>query len=216
MTTFTETLGMRAGEFLVSEANGHRSREHILIPENQTLVAGQVLGKITTGAATAGAVVGTGNGTMGAITLGKNAKPGVYTLRITEAAANAGAFEVTDPDGDVVGTGNVGSAFTSSHLSFTLADGSTDFAAGATIPITVAAGLGTYVPLAPSATNGSQIAAAILWEKRTTGAGETKRAVGIVRDAEFNADLITWPEGISGGDKTTALAQLAAAGLTPR
>ena len=35
--------------FLVSEASGHRSRESIVIAENQTLKAGAVLGQVTTG-----------------------------------------------------------------------------------------------------------------------------------------------------------------------
>jgi hypothetical protein len=47
MTTKTE--GTHAGGFLVSEANGLRSREQIVIASGQNLVAGAVLGKITSG-----------------------------------------------------------------------------------------------------------------------------------------------------------------------
>lgn len=48
MTTLTE--GQHAGGFIVSEANGLRSREQITLLANEgALVAGQVLGKITSG-----------------------------------------------------------------------------------------------------------------------------------------------------------------------
>lgn len=89
-----------------------------------------------TGAATAGAD-NTGNGTMGAITVTAGAKAGVYTLEITGAASNAGAFRVTDPDGVFVNDGDVAAAFSSGGLAFTLADGATDFVVGDTFAIAV-------------------------------------------------------------------------------
>ena len=45
MTELTE--GRHAGEFIVSEANGSRSREHVTVVLGQTLNAGDVVGKIT-------------------------------------------------------------------------------------------------------------------------------------------------------------------------
>lgn len=94
----------------------------------------------TTQAGTAAAVAGsanTGNGAMGAITVSAGAKQGVYTLEITAAASNAGAFRVTDPDGVFVDDGDVAAAFSAGGLAFTLADGSTDFVVGDTFAITV-------------------------------------------------------------------------------
>lgn len=41
MTALTETL--HAGGFIVSEANGYRSRDEVTIDESQTLVTGQVV-----------------------------------------------------------------------------------------------------------------------------------------------------------------------------
>lgn len=79
----------------------------------------------------------TGNGAMGAITVSAGAKIGRYTLTIIEPATNAGAFMVTDPDGLVVGHGNVAAAFSAGGLAFTLADGGTDFAAGDQFSLTV-------------------------------------------------------------------------------
>lgn len=91
-------------------------------------------------AATGAAVAGSGNtggGTMGAITVSAGAKQGVYTLEITGAAANAGSFRVTDPDGLFVDDGDVAAAFSAGGLAFTLADGATDFVVGDTFAITV-------------------------------------------------------------------------------
>lgn len=45
MTTLNEAR--HAGEFLVSEANGHRSRETVTIANGEDLVAGAVLGQVT-------------------------------------------------------------------------------------------------------------------------------------------------------------------------
>lgn len=47
MTALTE--GRHAGEFILSEAAGQRSRENVTIVSGQDLKAGAVLGKITTG-----------------------------------------------------------------------------------------------------------------------------------------------------------------------
>ena len=45
MTILTE--GVHAGEFLLAEANGHISRETVVVQSGENLVAGTVLGKIT-------------------------------------------------------------------------------------------------------------------------------------------------------------------------
>ena len=56
MAALTETF--HAGGFLVSEANGSRSREQITVLSGQDLLAGTVLGKTITGTAVAAAVAG--------------------------------------------------------------------------------------------------------------------------------------------------------------
>lgn len=131
----------------------------------KTYGVGTVLGKYV--ASPAGAAVAggsnTGNGTMGAITVtsNKNLQLGVYTLRIVEAAANAGNFIVTDPAGDVVGFGTVAVAFSQGGLAFTLADGSTDFVVGDTFAITVS-GTVKYKIAVQTAVDGSEFAAALV------------------------------------------------------
>ena len=46
-----QTLAKRTAEFLVSEANGYRSRDDVTVATTPALLAGQVLGRITVGAA---------------------------------------------------------------------------------------------------------------------------------------------------------------------
>ena len=81
----------------------------------------------------------TGNGAMGSITVSAGAKIGTYKLLITEPASNVGNFIVEDPDGVIIGQGDVAAAFSAGGLAFTLADGSTDFAAGDGFNIAVTA-----------------------------------------------------------------------------
>jgi hypothetical protein len=98
-----------------------------------------------TGTVTPG--VNTGNGVFGAVTVATSAQVGTYTLKITSAATNAGAFEVIDTKGEVAGIGNVGAPYSTGGLSFTLADGSSDFVAGDSFTILVA-GTEKYVWIA--------------------------------------------------------------------
>lgn len=79
-----------------------------------------------------------GNGTLASLTsAGGAVQAGVYTARCYIAATNGGTFIVSDPDGVPVGVAVVGSAFTSTQIGFTIADGSADFAVGDGFDITV-------------------------------------------------------------------------------
>lgn len=116
-------------------------REVVTVNESaqKTYKLGTVLAKVLAGGAATATAGGsnTGNGTMGTVTVGATAQVGTYTLKIFKAAANAGDFTVTDPQGEVVGIGTVAVAFSNGGLSFTLADGSNDFAVGDTFTIAV-------------------------------------------------------------------------------
>ena len=155
------------GDWLKFEYENQFSRDVITVlagsGAERALLSGMVLGRITKGAATGAAVAGnTGNGTITAApTVGQAAKPGVYQLVCIEPATNAGKFTVEDPDGILIGVATVGVQF-STHLTFTIADGSTDFVSGDAFTITVAAGSGKVKQIDFAATDGSDVASACL------------------------------------------------------
>lgn len=192
MTTLHESN--HTGEFLLSEANGNRSRDTAVI--NATagkLVSGTILAVLT--AANAGTVTAvpgnTGNGTFGSVTVDSEAITGTYSVVITEAAAGAGVFTVTDPTGSVVGSGEVAVAFAAGGLSFTIAAGATDFAEGDGWTIAVKAGLGELVPYDDDGTDdGRRTATAILYTAVDATESDAAAAV-IVRDAEVAAARLT-------------------------
>ena len=99
---------------------------------------GVVLGGTYTATGVGAARAGnTGNGTITANpTISSPAKEGVYTITMLEPATNAGEFSVEDPDGVSIGNGTVAVAYAANGLSFTIADGATDFAAGDQFTIT--------------------------------------------------------------------------------
>jgi Bacteriophage lambda head decoration protein D len=208
-----------AGEFVLSEAAGNRSRDSITIVSGAGIVrAGTVVGKIAVGTATPAAVAGnTGNGTPATVTVGAGAKVGVYRAVCIEPATDFGTFTVEDPDGITVGVATVGSEFVGGGLTFTIADGSTDFVSGDAFTITVAAGSGTYTP-APAATvaDGSNAALAVtLYEVDATSAEQTVAA--IVRDAEVNANILTYESSVDDATKKGVKhSQLAAVGIIVR
>ncbi len=121
MTVFTE--GRHTAEFLVSEANGHRSREAITVASGADLQAGTVVGKLTSG--------------------------------------------------------------------------------------------GQYKAITPGTSDGAQNAAGVLF-KGTRTASATEEGTIIARDAEVNGAHLVWPNGISDGNKNTAIAALAALGIIVR
>jgi phage tail sheath protein FI len=214
MPVLTEKV--HAGEFVLSEGNRTISREEVTITGSAAYPAGQVLGKISTGTATAEAGSGnTGDGAMGAVTVGGAAKEGVYTLTFVEPDTDAGDFIVEDPDGVAVGSGKVAVAFSAGGLSFTLADGSADFAVGDTFAITVVVSSEKYTDHDPDATDGSQVAAAVLYAA-VDATDDDVAGVAIVRDAEVSADLLTWHTGITADEKSLATAQLKSRGLILR
>jgi hypothetical protein len=210
------TEGRYRGEFIYSEACGTRSLETVTIDTGK-LAAGTVLGRITKGAATGAAVAGNTGGS-GAITaspaVGAGAKAGVYHAVCIEPATNAGKFLVTDPDGITLGVATVAVEFVGGGLTFTIAD-ATDFVSGDAFTVTVAAGSGKYVAFNQDAVDGSEIAAAILYDNVDATAGDVKGVV-YVRDCEVNGGEITWPADIEDAEKAVAVAQLATLGIIVR
>jgi phage tail sheath gpL-like len=101
------------------------------------------------GSVTAGALVGTGNGTLTAlgISSGQTPRPGAYTLKVKTAVANGGVWTLRDPDGNIVaddltqtvGVGTATPFVNKGGLDFTITDSTTDFGLNATFTITVPA-----------------------------------------------------------------------------
>lgn len=109
----------------------------------------------------------TGNGTMTGVAAAGPVKVGTYTLACTFAVTNGGVFKLTDPDGVIVAdnlTLRVGdtlvTSFVAGGLAFDITEGSTDFAAADEFTVAVTAN-GKYVPLDPTAADGSQAFAGI-------------------------------------------------------
>jgi hypothetical protein len=213
--------GNYLGDWLKWETENHYSREAVTVlagsGADRVLTTGMVLGRVTKGAATGAAVAGnTGNGTITAApTVGVAAKPGVYRLVCIEPATDAGKFSVEDPDGVLIGIATVAVEFTT-HLTFTIADGSTDFAAGDAFTITVAAGSGKVKQIDFAATDGSDAASGLLLLDTTAPDGADKSGVAIVRNAIVSDNGITWPAGATTNQKNAAIAQLKAAGILVR
>ena len=219
----TKTMGAyNTGIFLFERDEYKFSRDEVTVISGQNLAMGTVVGKIMTATATSAAKSGgnTGNGTCtmdGTTPVKAGAKVGVYQVRFTVAATNNGTFIVLDPDGFQLGTvvmsGGAG-AF-DNDVKFAIADGSTDFVVGDGFDITVTAGSGKYTILAPAANDGSQIAAGVMELACDASSADTK-GVAVVRSAICKSSGLVWPGGITNGQKTTAINQLAAAGIVVR
>lgn len=213
------TEGKHAGEFLVSEASGNRSRENVTIKAGANLAAGSVLGRIRTAGLTAVAAPtnAENTGTIAANTLvkGANVQAGTYSIVCTAAAANGGTFLVKDPVGKILGEATVAVAFLTDEIGFTIADGTQDFIVGESFTIVVAAtDAGKYALIDPEGTTGIEDAVAVLVDY-CPAASADKTAVAIVRDAEVNGDEL----GYSDADAAEILvinAQLAQVGIIVR
>jgi hypothetical protein len=204
-----------AGSFILSEANRYRSRENIVVNSGQGVVEpGTVLGRIlAAAAAVAGTNTGNGTVTVGAA-IGIRTQIGIYKLVCVAIAANAGTFNLYGPDGSLIRQITVGGGATvSDHLTITIADGATDFAAGDSFTIEVTGG--DYEALDTAATTGEQAAAAVLLDRVDATSADVK-AVGLVRSCELNSNELTWPAGISAANKAIATARLAESGVLLR
>lgn len=189
-----KTEGVHAGEFLLSEAHGYRSRENIVISAGAgRLLAGTLIAILT--AANAGQVTATpgntGNGVLNGVMVTSAAVSGNYLVSVTSASADGAKYTVQDPTGREVGKGAAGTQFISQGLTFDLAEGATKFVKGDSFTIAVLAGLGEWVPYDDDGANdGRRAAAGVLW----AGVDATEndvQAVAIVRDAEVIDSLLT-------------------------
>lgn len=112
MSSLTE--GAHAGEFIVSEANGARSREAITVVDGQTLVAGEVVGVVTASgkyavynnAAADGTEVAAGI-LFDAVTASGADESGVVIVRDAEVRASDLDWGANDAGGITAGTADL-------------------------------------------------------------------------------------------------------------
>jgi len=139
------------------------------------------------------------------------AQNAVFTLAVTSVvpANGLGTFKVTAPDTTVVAEGTIGTAFVSTHVNFTWADGSINVVTGDTQTITVTRDVDVFGAYDPTATDGRQIPCAMSLYAVTTGADETKDVAAIVWNAQININCVAWPDGITADQKDAAIAAMA-------
>lgn len=199
------TSNPRIAEFVLSEDEGQRSRDNIVVTQTGAeVLSGTVLTKVdtaTTGsaAATAG---NTGNPTFGTIAVGAAGKPGAYKLTFTAPTK----FTVEDPLGVTIGSGTTGVAFSKVGIGFTLTAGGTAAVAGDEWTITVASGSGKYIPYTAAGAAGP--GDAICYTHLPAATGDVK-AVGFTRSCEVLRGALT-------GLDATAEADLATKGVIVR
>lgn len=193
---------IRAGEFLISEANGSLSRESVTI--NATagkLAAGTLVAKITSAnAATATPGTNTGDAAMGTVTASNSATTGTYSVVITKADGGAGKpaeFTVTDPLGTTA-SGKAGTEFSKLGITFTITDGAgTDpgvndkAAVGDSWSIAVAEGQGEWTAYDDDGTDDGRRAAGGILYAPVNATTADRQGVIIARLAEVDAALLT-------------------------
>jgi Bacteriophage lambda head decoration protein D len=208
------TQPLTPGDVLLSELR-QISKDPATFQAGSAYVIGEVLGKVLLGAATAVAASGnTGTGTIAmdeTTPILARAEVGTYLVVFTAATT----FILLDPQGRQVGpAGVVGTAF-ANHLKFTITASATAFVAGDEFDITIAAGSGIVAPLAPSALDGTQHAAAVslsaLESSTSTQSGEI-----VARAAAVISGNLTWPDGITDAQKVAAITELEALGIVVR
>ncbi|SCM73388.1 conserved hypothetical protein [uncultured Pleomorphomonas sp.] len=210
------------GAYLISEANGWRSRgAGAIAPGDDDLKAGAVLGQRTKGALSAVAAAGVPAPAGATITAAPAVtsgvtKVGVHTFRCVAAGA-AGIWQHEDPDGVYVGTATTGVAYTGQGMTLTITDTGTDPAVGEVFKVTVsqADGDGEFAPYDPDANDGTEAAAAILYEGRAATDAAVRRTLTL-RDSEVTAGELVWKDGLTIDQKNAALADLAKLGIIAR
>lgn len=176
---------------------------HEMLTGAAALTRGTLLGRITLGDASGTKASGTGDGTIGAVTLGAEAQVGTYVLTCIATASNAGTFSVFAPDGTRLKDLTVGAAYSGPHINLTVADGGADWGSGAVINVVVAAGSGKMKKSLAAAVDGSQVPVAILVDDADASGGDVD--VGTYVAGEFNESAITFGSGHTAASVRNAL-----------
>lgn len=205
--TAPDGTALPTGNVATAYKSNHLS---FLISNAGTMTTGDAFTVVVTAGGTP-VLVGTGSGVVSAVTLGPLAQRGTYRVRLTATSATA-LFEVRAPSGELVGTGNVATAFASDHVNFSLANGGT-MTLGDYFNIIVA---GYTTPEAllwdPTAVNGVNEVYGV-----TTHSAEASGTVAVLaRLAEIKQAALTFKSTVTAAQKTEAYRQMAANNLIVR
>lgn len=168
-------------------------------------------------------VVGTGNGTISALSLGPDALPGQYLIENIAVVTNGGTFKVVAPNGQVVAVGSIvagagGTLVLSDqrHLNVTITDAGTDFALGDKFQVFVYNELvKKAVAWDPLTFDGRHKAAGVLYGNVDASSADTA-GVALVRTAVVLDAALQWGAAITAAQKVSAKADLAALGIVAR
>jgi hypothetical protein len=214
MASLLETS--HAGEFLLSEAPGGRSRDSITVLSGQNLAAGAVVGRVNKGiGGIASAFAGTGNGTMTVLTVGPEVEVGAYVVALKTVVADNGVFTVTTPSGRALPDATMAGGtlvYTSRHIGFTLTDGATDFALTPTVA-TFTVTVSTTAPLVIGGTGTGTMSALSLGPDAKPGLYKVINRAVVAEGGDFE---VIGPDGVSVGRFLMGTGSGAAAAFTSR
>lgn len=183
---------------------------NFLISSAGTMTLGDAF-TLTVAAAGTPVLIGTGTGAFSALSLGPDAQNGGYRVQLLATSSTA-EFEVIAPDGTKLRRGQVATAYTSSHVNFTLSNAGT-MTSGDYANLIVVQGA-KYAAWTPGTFDGRHIAAAILLNGTDASAGDVACVV-VHRDAECNTNELVWPS-VNTAVKASGAAQLANRGIFVR
>lgn len=208
--------GRHPGEFVMTEANGSRSRESLTISPSQEVEANSILCSVADPAQiTAGASVGAENAGDATISMAEPAvSAAVRPGRYKGVATGATSVSWEDATGHFIGISTHGSPF-AAEISLTITAGATPNVAGDEFYVDVGGAADAWQHVAYDPDSDLPIAGIAIYGA-ITGAGETTKVAGIVRDAEANGNCLAWPAGITAAQQTLAIGALRRADIIVR
>ncbi|MFW5497776.1 MULTISPECIES: head decoration protein [unclassified Maridesulfovibrio] len=206
--------GNRLNDVLHRELDRDFCRENVTFGKDKKLLVGTVVGRRLfsvpdSGTAAAG---NTGLGSVDNVSIGHMALYGTYTLSCVEISADGGKFHVTTPEGVRLHDAQVGEAFVSPHINFTINDGDPDFVVGDIFTIEVSPGDGLAYQIDFSATDGRQIAYGFPIADYDATEFNVNGVV-IKKDAKIDGSALIWPADATDEQKKMAMGVLASRGF---
>lgn len=150
------------------------------------------------GATLSGGTANTGTSTIGSISAGSATKPGNYTVVLTSSTQG----NVFDPNGDLLGTTTLGTAFSDPQINFTITSGGSPASGDSFVIHAVPASM-NWVLCTAAAVDGSQNPAAILVDYTDPTAGNV--TAGLYLEGEFNTNAMTFGPGVTQAAAAAAL-----------